>query len=44
LREDFDVPLVAVRLWGRVPEQSYLPELAATSADVRDYAERRCAR
>ena len=40
LREDFGVPLVAVRLWGRVPEQSYLPELAATSADVRDYAER----
>ena len=40
LREDFDVPLVAVRLWGRVPEQSYLPELAATSADLRDYAER----
>jgi hypothetical protein len=40
LREDFGVPLVAVRMWGRVPEQSYLPELAATSADVRDYAER----
>ena len=40
LREDFAVPFVAVRLWGRVPEQSYLPELAATSADVRDYAER----
>jgi uncharacterized protein len=40
LREDFGVPQVAVRLWGRVPEQSYLPELAATSADVRDYAER----
>ena len=40
LREDFGVPQVAVRLWGRVPEQSYLPELAATSADVREYAER----
>jgi uncharacterized protein YigA (DUF484 family) len=40
LREDFGVPLVAVRLWGRVPEQSYLPELAATSADVRDHVER----
>jgi uncharacterized protein YigA (DUF484 family) len=39
LREDFDVPLVAVRLWGRVPEQSYLPELAATSQDVRSYAD-----
>jgi uncharacterized protein YigA (DUF484 family) len=40
LREDFAVPEVAVRLWGRVPEQSYLPELAATSVDVREYAER----
>jgi uncharacterized protein YigA (DUF484 family) len=39
LREDFGVPLVAVRLWGRVPEQSYLPELAAASAEVREYAE-----
>jgi len=39
LREDFEVPQVAVRLWGRVPEQSYLPELAATSADVRAYAD-----
>lgn len=40
LKEDFGVPEVAVRLWGRVPEQSYLPELAATSTDVREYAER----
>lgn len=40
LREDFDVPDVTVRLWGRVPEQSYLPELAATSSELRDYAER----
>jgi uncharacterized protein YigA (DUF484 family) len=40
LREDFGVPDVAVRLWGRVPEQSYLHELAATSAEVREYAER----
>jgi uncharacterized protein len=39
LKEDFDVPAVAARLWGRVPEQSYLPELAATSAEVREYAE-----
>jgi len=39
LKEDFDVPSVAARLWGRVPEQSYLPELAATSAEVRQYAE-----
>jgi len=39
LEEDFDVPAVAARLWGRVPEQSYLPELAATSSEVRQYAE-----
>ena len=39
LKEDFDVPDVAARLWGRVPEQSYLPELAATSTEVRQYAE-----
>ena len=32
LKEDFGVPQVAARLWGKVPEQSYLPELAATSA------------
>lgn len=38
LREDFSVPQVAVRLWGRVPEQSYLPELAATSVEVREHA------
>src|SRR5207237_10635881 len=38
LKEDFDVPHVAARLWGRVPEQSYLPELAATSQEIRDYA------
>jgi hypothetical protein len=40
LREDFVVPHVATRLWGRVPEQSYLPELAATSAEVREYVAR----
>ena len=39
LEEDFDVPAVAAWLWGRVPEQSYLPELAATSSEVRQYAE-----
>lgn len=38
LQEDFQVPHVALRLWGRVPEQSYLPELAATSQELRDYA------
>jgi uncharacterized protein YigA (DUF484 family) len=40
LKEDFAVPHVASRLWGRVPEQSYLPELAATSRELREYADR----
>jgi len=39
LKEDFGVPYVASRLWGRVPEQSYLPELAATSHELREYAD-----
>ncbi|MCC7038830.1 MAG: DUF484 family protein [Burkholderiales bacterium] len=39
LREDFGVPKVAARLWGKVPEQSYLPELAATSTEIRQYAD-----
>jgi uncharacterized protein len=39
LKEDFAVPQVAARLWGRVPEQSYLPELAATSSELRHYAD-----
>jgi uncharacterized protein YigA (DUF484 family) len=39
LKEDFGVPDVAARLWGRVPEQSYLPQLAATSTEVRDWAD-----
>jgi uncharacterized protein YigA (DUF484 family) len=39
LKEDFGVPHVACRLWGRVPEQSYLPELAATSHELREYAD-----
>ncbi len=38
LVDDFAVPAVAMRLWGRVPEQSYLPELAATSPELREYA------
>jgi uncharacterized protein YigA (DUF484 family) len=38
LTDDFQVPQVALRLWGKVPEQSYLPELAATSQELRDYA------
>ena len=39
LKEDFGVPQVAARLWGKVPEQSYLPELAATSTEIRAYAD-----
>ena len=39
LKEDFGVPEVASRLWGRVPEQSYLPQLAATSSEVRAWAD-----
>jgi len=39
LKEDFGVPLVACRLWGKVPEQSYLPELAATTHELREYAD-----
>jgi uncharacterized protein len=38
LQDDFRVPQVALRLWGKVPEQSYLPELAATSQELREYA------
>ena len=38
LRDDLQVPQVALRLWGKVPEQSYLPEFAATSQELRDYA------
>jgi hypothetical protein len=40
LKEDFGVPQVGTRLWGKVPEQSYLPELAATSTELREYADR----
>lgn len=39
LAEDFGVPQVACRLWGKVPEQSYLPELAATSHELRQYTD-----
>jgi uncharacterized protein YigA (DUF484 family) len=39
LKEDFGIPNVASRLWGKVPEQSYLPELAATSQELREYAD-----
>ena len=39
LKDDFGVPQVAARLWGKVSEQSYLPELAGTSQEIRDYAD-----
>jgi uncharacterized protein YigA (DUF484 family) len=39
LTEDFGVPQVACRLWGKVPEQSYLPELAATTHELRQYTD-----
>src|SRR6266404_8724354 len=38
LKDDFHILHVALRLWGKVPEQSYLPELAATSQELREYA------
>jgi len=37
LKEDFGVPQVALRVWA---VEGDLPELAATSAQVRDYADR----
>jgi uncharacterized protein YigA (DUF484 family) len=39
LKDDFGVPQVAARLWGKFSEESYLPELAATSQELRDYAD-----
>ena len=39
LKQDFGVPFVACRMWGKVPEQSYLPELAATSLELREFAD-----
>jgi uncharacterized protein YigA (DUF484 family) len=40
LGDDFGVPHVACRLWGKVPEQSYIPELTAASRELREYADR----
>jgi hypothetical protein len=40
LQQDFGVPFVACRLWGKVPEQSYLPELAAVSLELREFADK----
>src|SRR5947199_353029 len=45
LKEDFGVPEVAARMWGKVPEGSYLPELAAGRfREGRARSERRAAR
>jgi uncharacterized protein YigA (DUF484 family) len=40
LREDFAVPLVAMRLWPGGNADASLPELEATPAEVREYADR----
>jgi len=43
LKEDFGVPQVAMRLWGDVPgvpAAQALPEMAATSAEMHEYADR----
>ena len=40
LKEHFAVPDVAIRLWGDAPRDAALPEFAATSDGVREYADR----
>ena len=40
LREDFGVPRVAMRLWTESPDEVGLPEFAATSQGMREYADR----
>lgn len=40
LKGDFGVPQVAARLWNKLIEPSYLPELAPASGELRDYADR----
>ena len=40
LREDFNVPQVAMRLWPEGLADSSLPELADTPAEIREYADR----
>ena len=40
LKEDFSVPQVAIRLWTDAPRASELPEFAATSDAIREYADR----
>jgi uncharacterized protein YigA (DUF484 family) len=38
LRDDFDVPRSAIRLWGAVPEDAYQAEFTPVSPEMRDYA------
>ena len=40
LKEDFDVPQVAMRLWPSGPLAATPPECAETSPEMRDYADR----
>lgn len=40
LREDFGVPHVATRLWSASPTDATLPEFAASSDAMREYADR----
>ena len=40
LREDFGVPQVAMRLWPGGAVDATLPELAPTSGEIREYADR----
>lgn len=40
LKEDFAVPQVAIRLWADAPRDAALPEFAATSDALREYADR----
>jgi uncharacterized protein YigA (DUF484 family) len=40
LKEDFAVPQVAIRLWTDAPRDVDLPEFAATSDGVHEYADR----
>ena len=40
LKEDFGVPQVAMRLWADAPHAAALPEFAAASEGMREYADR----
>jgi uncharacterized protein YigA (DUF484 family) len=40
LKENFEIPHAALRLWGKVPEHSYQTEYTATTQELRDYAEK----